>query len=151
MPFEYHAKVNKVIDGDTINVDLDLGFNVVLSNQNVRLLGIDTPESRTSDKTEKIFGNLSKEKVKEFIDKCEGQIILQISLGDSEEKFGRLLGKVINPKGNSSLNEWLIWNNYAVAYNGENKNKVQEAHLSNRKILVDKKEVKMSYAEAGVK
>ena len=57
MPFEYHAKVNKVIDGDTINVDLDLGFNVVLSNQNVRLLGIDTPESRTSDKTEKIFGN----------------------------------------------------------------------------------------------
>jgi micrococcal nuclease len=151
MPFEYHAKVNKVIDGDTINVDIDLGFNTILSNQSVRLLGIDTPESRTSDKVEKVFGNLSKEKVKEFIDKCEGQIILQISLGDSEEKFGRLLGKVINPKGNSSLNEWLIWNNYAVAYNGENKNKVQEAHLSNRKILIDKKEVKMSYAEAGVK
>jgi micrococcal nuclease len=151
MPFEYHAKVNKVIDGDTINVDIDLGFNTILANQSVRLLGIDTPESRTSDKVEKVFGNLSKEKVKEFIDKCEGQIILQISLGDSEEKFGRLLGKVINPKGNSSLNEWLIWNNYAVAYNGENKNKVQEAHLSNRKILIDKKEVKMSYAEAGVK
>jgi micrococcal nuclease len=151
MPFEYHAKVNKVIDGDTINVDIDLGFNTILSNQSVRLLGIDTPESRTSDKVEKVFGNLSKEKVKEFIDKCEGQIILQISLGDSEEKFGRLLGKVINPKGKSSLNEWLIWNNYAVAYNGENKNKVQEAHLSNRKILIDKKEVKMSYAEAGVK
>jgi micrococcal nuclease len=151
MPFEYHARVNKVIDGDTINVDIDLGFNTILSNQSVRLLGIDTPESRTSDKVEKVFGNLSKEKVKEFIDKCEGQIILQISLGDSEEKFGRLLGKVINPKGNSSLNEWLIWNNYAVAYNGENKNKVQEAHLSNRKILIDKKEVKMSYAEAGVK
>ena len=151
MPFEYHAKVNKVIDGDTINVDLDLGFNVVLSNQSVRLLGIDTPESRTSDKTEKVFGNLSKEKVKEFIDKCEGQIILQTVLSDSEEKFGRLLGKVINPKDNSSLNEWLIWNNYAVAYNGENKNKVQELHLSNRKILIDKKEVKMSYTEAGVK
>ena len=151
MPFEYHARVNKIIDGDTINVDIDLGFNTILSNQSVRLLGIDTPESRTSDKVEKVFGNLSKEKVKEFIDKCEGQIILQISLGDSEEKFGRLLGKVINPKGNSSLNEWLIWNNYAVAYNGENKNKVQEAHLSNRKILIDKKEVKMSYAEAGVK
>ena len=53
MPFEYHARVNKVIDGDTINVDLDLGFNVVLSNQSVRLLGVDTPESRTSDKAEK--------------------------------------------------------------------------------------------------
>ena len=49
MPFEYHAKVNKIIDGDTVNVDLDLGFNIILSNQSVRLLGIDTPESRTSD------------------------------------------------------------------------------------------------------
>lgn len=151
MPFEYHAKVNKVIDGDTINVDIDLGFNVVLSNQSVRLLGVDTPESRTSDKIEKIFGTLSKEKVKEFIDKCEGHIIIETVLSDSEEKFGRLLGKVINPKNNSSLTEWLIWNNYAVAYNGENKDKIQEAHLSNRKILIDKKEVKMSYSEAGVK
>jgi micrococcal nuclease len=151
MPFEYHAKVNKVIDGDTINVDIDLGFNVVLSNQSVRLLGVDTPESRTSDKIEKIFGTLSKEKVKEFIDKCEGHIIIETVLSDSEEKFGRLLGKVINPKNNSSLTEWLIWNNYAVAYNGENKDKIQEAHLSNRKILIDKKEIKMSYSEAGVK
>jgi micrococcal nuclease len=151
MPFEYHAKVNKVIDGDTINVDLDLGFNVVLSNQSVRLLGIDTPESRTSDKVEKVFGTLSKDKVKVFIDKCEGQIILETVLSDSEEKFGRLLGKVINPKDNTSLNEWLIWHNYAVAYNGENKDKVAQAHLSNRKILIDKKEVKMSYSEAGVK
>ena len=151
MPFEYHAKVNKVIDGDTINVDLDLGFNVVLSNQNVRLLGIDTPESRTSDKTEKIFGNLSKEKVKEFIDKCEGQVILQTVLSDSEEKFGRLLGKVINPKDNVILNEWLIANHYAVAYNGENKDKVAQAHLSNRKFLIDNKEIAMKYSAAGVK
>ena len=151
MPFEYHARVNKVIDGDTINVDLDLGFNVVLSDQNVRLLGIDTPESRTSDKAEKIFGNLSKEKVKEFIDKCEGQVILQTVLSDSEEKFGRLLGKVINPKDNVILNEWLIANHYAVAYNGENKDKVAQAHLSNRKILIDNKEITMKYSAAGVK
>jgi len=151
MPFEYHARVNKVIDGDTINVDLDLGFNVVLSNQNVRLLGIDAPESRTSDKAEKIFGNLSKEKVKEFIDKCEGQVILQTVLSDSEEKFGRLLGKVINPKDNVILNEWLIANHYAVAYNGENKDKVAQAHLSNRKILIDNKEITMKYSAAGVK
>ena len=151
MPFEYHAKVNKVIDGDTINVDLDLGFNVVLSNQSVRLLGIDTPESRTSDKTEKLFGTLSKNKVKEFIDKCEGQIILQTVLSDSEEKFGRLLGKIINPKDNTVLNDWLISNRYAVAYNGENKDKVAKAHLFNRKCLIDKKEVSMTYAEAGIK
>ena len=151
MPFEYHAKVNKVIDGDTINVDLDLGFNVVLSNQSVRLLGIDTPESRTSDKTEKVFGTLSKNKVKEFIDKCEGQIILQTVLSDSEEKFGRLLGKIINPKDNTVLNDWLISNRYAVAYNGENKDKVSQAHLYNRKFLIDNKEVSMTYVEAGVK
>jgi micrococcal nuclease len=151
MPFEYHAKVNKVIDGDTINVDLDLGFNVVLSNQSVRLLGIDTPESRTSDKTEKIFGTLSKNKVKEFIDKCEGQILLQTVLSDSEEKFGRLLGKIINPKDNVILNDWLIISHYAVAYNGENKDKVAQAHLSNRKFLIDNKEVSMTYAEAGIK
>ena len=151
MPFEYHAKVNKVIDGDTINVDLDLGFNVVLSNQSVRLLGIDTPESRTSDKAEKVFGTLSKNKVKEFIDKCEGQIILQTVLSDSEEKFGRLLGKIINPKDNTVLNDWLIISHYAVAYNGENKDKVAKAHLFNRKCLIDKKEVSMTYAEAGIK
>ena len=151
MPFEYHARVNKVIDGDTINVDLDLGFNVVLSNQSVRLLGIDTPESRTSDKAEKIFGTLSKEKVKEFIDKCEGQIILQTVLSDSEEKFGRLLGKVISPKDNVILNDLLIANHYAVAYKGENKDKVAQAHLSNRKILIDNKEISMKYSAAGVK
>lgn len=151
MPFEYHAKVNKIIDGDTINVDLDLGFNVVLSNQSVRLLGIDTPESRTSDKTEKVFGTLSKNKVKEFIDKCEGQIILQTVLSDSEEKFGRLLGKIINPKDNVILNDWLIISHYAVAYNGENKDKVAQAHLSNRKFLIDNKEVSMTYVEAGIK
>ena len=151
MPFEYHAKVNKVIDGDTINVDLDLGFNVVLSNQSVRLLGIDTPESRTSDKVEKAFGTLSKDKVKEFIDRCEGRVILQTVLSDSEEKFGRLLGKVINPKDNVILNDWLIANHYAVAYNGENKDKVAQAHLSNRKILIDNKEISMKYSAAGVK
>ena len=151
MPFEYHAKVNKIIDGDTVNVDLDLGFNIILSNQSVRLLGIDTPESRTSDKAEKVFGTLSKNKVKEFIDKCEGQIILQTVLIDSEEKFGRLLGKIINPKDNTVLNDWLIANRYAVAYNGENKDKVAKAHLFNRKCLIDKKEVSMTYAEAGIK
>ena len=58
MPYEYHAKVTEVIDGDTVVIDIDLGFDVVFINQKVRLLGIDTPESRTSDKTEKAFGNV---------------------------------------------------------------------------------------------
>jgi len=70
MPYEYHAKVTQVVDGDTIVVDIDLGFNVVLANQSVRLLGVDTPESRTSDKVEKVFGLASKDYTKEFVDNC---------------------------------------------------------------------------------
>jgi len=151
MPFEYNAKVNKIVDGDTINVDLDLGFSIILSNQNVRLLGVDTPESRTSDEVEKIFGSLSKLKVKEFIDNCEGAVILQTTLSDNEEKFGRLLGKIINPKTKIVLNDWLISNHFAVAYNGENKNKVKYGHIKNRKILIDNKMVHMTYAKAGIK
>lgn len=77
MPYEYHAKVINVVDGDTIVVDIDLGFNVVLSNQSVRLLGVDTPESRTSDKIEKVFGLASKEYAKEFVENCKKQIILR--------------------------------------------------------------------------
>ena len=60
MPYEYHARVTQVVDGDTIVVDIDLGFNVVLSDQSVRLLGVDTPESRTSDKVEKVFNSLKR-------------------------------------------------------------------------------------------
>ena len=149
--YTYSAQVTKIIDGDTIEIDLDLGFGVWYRNQRVRLNGIDTPESRTSDKSEKVFGTLSKNKVKEFIDKCEGQIILHTVLSDSEEKFGRLLGKIINPKDNAVLNDWLITSHYAVAYNGENKDKVAQAHLANRKFLIDNKEVSMTYAEAGIK
>jgi len=150
MPFEYNATVNKIIDGDTINVDLDLGFNIILSNQNVRLLGIDTPESRTSNKIEKIFGMLSKSKVEEFINQCGKTVVLQTFLSDSDEKFGRLLGKIINPKNKTVLNDWLIVNHFAVAYNGENKDKINDMHLKNRKFLIDNKMVSMSYSSAGI-
>jgi len=146
MPFEYNAKVNRVVDGDTINVDIDLGFNVILSNQNVRLLGIDAPESRASDKVEKAFGLLSKSKVEEFIKNCGEKVILQTFLSNSDEKFGRLLGKVINPKNKDVLNDWLIVNHFAVAYNGENKTKINAAHLSNRKFLIDNKFISINYS-----
>ena len=62
-----------------------------------------------------------------------------------------MLGKIINPKDNTVLNDWLIISHYAVAYNGENKDKVAQAHLSNRKFLIDNKEVSMTYTEAGIK
>ena len=156
MPFEYHAKVVEVVDGDTIVIDIDLGFDIKLTNQKVRLLGVDTPESRTSDKIEKVFGLASKEYVKKFVKECEDQVIIRTHISDDvdengREKFGRLLGEIVNPKTRKVLNEELISNNYAVKYLGENKLNIADEHKKNRKILIDRKEVKVTYEQAGVK
>lgn len=150
MPYEYHAKVINVVDGDTIVVDIDLGFNVVLSNQSVRLLGVDTPESRTSDKIEKVFGLASKEYAKEFVENCKKQIILRTHKSDDSEKFGRLLGEIINPESKEVLNNSLVEEGFAVKYLGENKDNVKNLHLKNRKRLIDSGKIKMSYKEAGL-
>ena len=150
MPYEYHAKVTNVVDGDTIVVDIDLGFNVVLSNQSVRLLGVDTPESRTSDKIEKVVGLASKEYAKEFVENCKKQIILRTHKSDDSEKFGRLLGEIINPESKEVLNNSLIEEGFAVKYLGENKDNVKNLHLQNRKRLIDSGKIKMSYKEAGL-
>jgi micrococcal nuclease len=156
MPFEYHAKVVEVVDGDTIVIDIDLGFDIKLTKQKVRLLGIDTPESRTSDKIEKVFGLASKDFVKKFVKECEDTVIIRTHLsddvdGNGREKFGRLLGEIVNPKTRKILNEELITNNYAVKYLGENKLNVADEHKKNRKILIDRKEVKVTYEQAGIK
>jgi micrococcal nuclease len=151
MPFEYHARVKQVVDGDTIVVDIDLGFDVVLSNQKVRFNGIDTPESRTTDKVEKVFGLYSKEFVKKFIEKCENYVIVRTYLSDSTEKFGRILGDILDPKHmDKSLNETMIDEGLAVKYLGENKALVAEAHIKNRKRLIDSGAVKLTYKEAGI-
>ena len=150
MPYEYHAKVINVVDGDTIVVDIDLGFNVVLSNLSVRLLGVDTPESRTSDKIEKVFGLASKDYAKEFIENCKKQVILRTHKSDDSEKFGRLLGEIINPNSKEVLNNSLVEEGFAVKYLGENKDNVKNLHLQNRKRLIDSGKIKMSYKEAGL-
>jgi micrococcal nuclease len=128
--YTYTASVLKVIDGDTIEVDFDLGFGVWLRNQRIRLDGIDTPESRTSDKEEKVRGTLSKEKLKEILGK-DIQITTKI---DPNEKYGRILGVLMNKDG-VNVNQWLIENNYAVKYSGENKELVQEQHKLNAAAL----------------
>ena len=69
MPYEYKCKINRIVDGDTVDVDIDLGFNIVLTDERVRIMGIDTPESRTADKVEKVFGLASKERLKQLLDK----------------------------------------------------------------------------------
>jgi micrococcal nuclease len=150
MPYEYHARVVSVVDGDTIVVDIDLGFNVVLSNQSVRLLGVDTPESRTSDKIEKVFGLASKDYTKSFVENCKKEVIVRTHKSDDFEKFGRLLGEIINPDSKEVLNTLLIDDGYAVKYLGENKDNVRNLHMQNRKRLIDEGIVKMNYKEAGL-
>lgn len=151
MPYEYKAKFKKVIDGDTIVVDIDLGFSIILSDQYIRLIGIDTPESRSKDKIEKTFGIISKKAVEDFMKNSdqENLIIQTIFCDDNGDKFGRILGKVYN-SNKVCLNDWLISNNYAIQYNGENKEKIKTLHLANRKFLIDNKIINISYAEAGI-
>ena len=151
MPYEYKARFKKVVDGDTLILDIDLGFNVVLADQSIRLIGIDTPESRSKDKIEKIFGTASKKAVEEFMklsDK-ENLIVRTIFCDNNGDKYGRILGEVFN-SNEVSLNNWLISNNYAVYYDGENKDKIKSLHLANRKILIDNKCINLTYAEAGI-
>lgn len=151
MPYEYKALYKKVIDGDTLVMDIDLGFNIILSNQYIRLLGIDAPESKSSDKIEKIFGNLSKEAIKKFMESCSKEdFIIRTTLSDNnDDKFGRILGEVISIN-KVCLNDWLIKNNYAVKYSGENKDCIKKLHLENRKALIDNKIINLTYAQAGI-
>jgi len=150
MAYEYNATVKKIIDGDTIVVDIDLGFNVVLGNQTVRLLGVDAPESKTSNRIEKIFGILAKDEVKNFLDECKNSVIIQTYLEEGDDKFGRILAQVYDPKNKLSLNDHLVSEGYAVAYSGKNKSLIQNSHIDNRRKLIDSGKIKMSYSEAGL-
>ena len=146
MLYYYRAKVLRVIDGDTMDVDLDLGFDVVLAKQRVRLYGIDTPESRTRDKVEKKFGLISKDFVKK---KCPvgSKVIIGTHVGDERGKFGRILGEVftINKDTNDisevSVNREMINEAYAVEYHGQAKEDIAEEHIENRGVLERRGEV----------
>lgn len=136
--YRYRAKIIRVIDGDTIDVDLDLGFDVWLRKQRVRLYGIDTPESRTSDAEEKKYGTLSKNKLKDFC-KEDSWVTIETHVGDEKGKFGRILANIWLEETN--VNQWLIDNKYAVAYFGQSKDDIEKAHLTNRKILQERNEI----------
>jgi micrococcal nuclease len=129
--YEYNIKkVTKVVDGDTIDVDIDLGFNISYS-QRVRLAGIDTPESRTKDAREKALGLEVKNKVKSAIESAK-TVIIKTELPDSTEKYGRILGWVYFDGAAKSLNEQLIDEGYAWGYMGETKVKDFDALLKKR-------------------
>ena len=124
--FEYYVKkVTNVVDGDTIDVDIDLGFSISYS-QRVRLAGIDTPESRTSDKAEKVLGLESKEFLKSKI-KDAKTVVIKTEKMDSSEKYGRILGWVYLDGSSISVNEQMISEGYAWGYMGETKVKDFEA------------------------
>ena len=131
--YEYKCKIRKVVDGDTVDIDIDLGFGVWLNDERVRIIGIDTPESRTSDPVEKIFGLAAKERVMHLLG--ESPTLISKVKGDGNEemrgKFGRILGDII--VDDKSLSETMIQEHHAVAYHGQSKEDIQEAHLANRR------------------
>ena len=132
--YEYKCKLVKVVDGDTIDIDIDLGFGVWLQKQRIRLYGIDTPESRTSDATEKIYGMAAKQ----FLTKWTNSGGLTIKTHkDAKGKFGRILGELFmkTSVGELSVNQSLVENSHAVRYYGQSKEVLLSEHLTNRKIL----------------
>ena len=135
--YEYKCKVLRVVDGDTVDVDIDLGFGVWMKKERVRMMGIDTPESRTRDKVEKKFGLASKKYVKDVMPVGSSQILkteIDRSGEDKKGKFGRILGDfIIDGK---KLTKQMITDGYGVAYHGQNKDDVAKKHLSNRERLI---------------
>jgi micrococcal nuclease len=130
--FEYRIKqVIKVVDGDTIDVDIDLGFSISYS-QRLRLAGIDTPESRTTDKLEKTLGLESKEYLK-YKFKDAKKIVVKTEKPDSSEKYGRILGWIYLDGNDKSINEQMIEDGYAWSYMGETKVKDFVALADRRK------------------
>jgi micrococcal nuclease len=130
--YEYRVKkLVGVVDGDTIDVDIDLGFNVSYS-QRVRLAGIDTPESRTKDKFEKTLGLESKEYIKSKL-KDATDIVIKTELPDSSEKYGRILGWLFVDGSLKSINEQMIEDGYAWSYMGDTKVKDFAALAEKRK------------------
>ena len=130
--YEYACSVDRVVDGDTCDVVLDLGFNI-LHKCRVRLYGIDTPESRTRDKDEKARGFLAKDYLINAIESGE-KVVIQTKLKDSKGKFGRVLGDVVVDDIN--INQSMIENHHAVAYFGQSKADIEAGHLENREKLI---------------
>ena len=141
--YEYRAKVVKVVDGDTVDVDIDLGFGIVLSDERVRIMGIDTPESRTRDKVEKVFGLASKKRLKELLGKTT---ILKTQINkngeDMKGKFGRILGDFVSADGRM-VTDILVEEGHAVAYFGGSKEEIQAKHMVNRDKLLREGKVKL--------
>jgi micrococcal nuclease len=132
----YKCTILRVVDGDTIDVDIDLGFGVWNRGERIRVLGIDTPETRTRDLTEKVYGNLAKNFVKDYLPVGSTQILQTEK--DSTGKFGRILGKFLVYYGVTDsqmhLGDIMIREHLAVKYDGQSKEEIAEQHIKNREL-----------------
>ena len=131
--YRYKVKVIRVVDGDTVDVDIDLGFGMTYKKQRVRMLGIDTPESRTRDLEEKFYGKASKANLIKILD---GQDVELVS--HDKGKFGRILGELFIGGASYSVNQQQIDEHHAVPYFGQSKDDTQQGHLWNRGALIEK-------------
>ena len=131
-PYIYRIKsITKVVDGDTIDANIDLGFDISLTKR-IRLAGIDTPESRTTNLKEKALGLESKEWLKKTLEGAK-DIIIKTEKPDSTEKYGRIIGHLFINGQETSLNNQMIDEGYALAYEGGKKDMDLELLLSRRK------------------
>lgn len=148
---EYDVVLLKAVDGDTVDVDIDLGFGVWLKEERVRIMGIDTPESRTSDEVEKLFGKAAKERLKELLH--EGAVLVTTEEKNGEDmrgKFGRILGDFKTPDGRM-VTDVLIEEGHCVAYFGGSKDEIQIKHSANRSKLLREGVVSQEDYDAAIK
>ena len=130
--YEYGCKITRVVDGDTVDADIDLGFSIIFQSR-IRLYGIDTPESRTRDLDEKARGKLASNFLKDSIQKASS-VKVKTKL-DKKGKFGRVLGSII--ADDVDLNQAMIDKHLAVKYFGQSKEDIESEHLINRQKLID--------------
>ena len=128
--YEYKATIRRIVDGDTVDVDIDLGFDCWMHNQRIRLYGVDTPECRQRDKARKAHGLLAKAYVQKAL--IVGEVY---ALRTKEKgKFGRYLGEI--KVGRTTINKLLIKEKLAVEYTGQNKKEIAAAQEANRQALI---------------
>lgn len=137
-PFCYNATVVRIVDGDTLRLNIDLGFHTILKNQSVRLTGVDAPETRSKDPKTKAAGLAAEKALSGFVE--EGSKVVVRTLLDDEGKYGRILGTIFIENG-TNINKFLIDNNYAVEYSGQSREERAVLHEKNYEILLERGEV----------
>ena len=138
---EYNCTIRRVVDGDTVDVDIDLGFDMWIHNERVRLYGIDTPESRTRDLEEKKAGLFAKKVVLHYLPEGSKQVLRTHK--DKVGKYGRVLGEFVIYDGladrQTTINQFMIEHKIGVEYGGKSKDDIVKQHIENRKYLEDKR------------